>query len=130
MKVMIDTNVLISAIYSPSSYPAKVVRYAADHHTIVLCNHIIQECQYIFEKKFPSDTPVLLKLLSSIDYQLADESQRSCFLISDLKDQPILNAACSAKVDMLVTGDKHFSNLDIPNMQILTPHEFCRFHSL
>ncbi len=41
MKIMPDTNVIISAILIPNSIPAKVLEDIAYNHTPVLCSHII-----------------------------------------------------------------------------------------
>jgi predicted nucleic acid-binding protein len=48
--------------------------------------------------------------------------------IKDPHDQPILNAAITSKVDVLITGDKYFLHLDQKIIQIITPSEYqCRY---
>ncbi|MDD4146692.1 MAG: PIN domain nuclease, partial [Clostridia bacterium] len=44
--------------------------------------------------------------------------------IRDIKDQPILNAAIDFAIDILITGDKHFLELNLKNIQIITPSEY------
>ncbi len=41
-----------------------------------------------------------------------------------MNDQPILNAAITYGVDILITGDKHFLELDLESPQIITPSEY------
>ena len=44
MKIMIDSNVLVSAVYNPSSKPANTVRDVCENHGSLLCDHIVAEC--------------------------------------------------------------------------------------
>jgi len=53
MRVMIDANVLISAIYSPNSLPAQAVQTVGNEHTLVLSEYILEECRTVFDRKFP-----------------------------------------------------------------------------
>lgn len=52
MRVMPDTNVIVSAILFPSSIPAKVLEEIVLRHTPVLCSYIVEELHIIFERKF------------------------------------------------------------------------------
>ena len=62
MKVMIDTNILISAVYNRNSLPAKVVNIACEKHELILCDHIISECYDVLNRKFPQHIPVMCVL--------------------------------------------------------------------
>jgi len=42
----------------------------------------------------------------------------------DAKDQPILDAAIAAAIDVIVTGDKDFHTLDLTAPLILTPRQY------
>ncbi|GHV17520.1 hypothetical protein FACS189425_03960 [Clostridia bacterium] len=46
----------------------------------------------------------------------------------DPKDQPILNAAITQAVDVIVTGDKHFLELELERPEMLLPAEFLEKH--
>jgi predicted nucleic acid-binding protein len=46
--------------------------------------------------------------------------------IRDLNDRTILRAAISAKVDVLLTGDKDFLESGIKTPMILTPSDFLK----
>ena len=46
----------------------------------------------------------------------------------DVKDQPILNAAITHNVEILVTGDKHFLELDLDAPKIINPSDFKRLY--
>lgn len=44
--------------------------------------------------------------------------------ISDPKDQPVLNAAIMAGVDVIVSGDKHFLKLDMERPKPMSVADF------
>jgi len=123
MKIMIDSNVIVSAVYNQKSKPARVLRHVCENHILVLCDHIITECYDVVERKFPQHTVVLDKLLASLGYELI-AAPRTGFAMSDPKDAPILNAAILADVDILISGDNHFLSLNIEHPKILTPAQY------
>ena len=43
------------------------------------------------------------------------------FDIRDAKDYPVLYTAIREEVDVLITGDKDFSDVDVERPEILTP---------
>lgn len=46
------------------------------------------------------------------------------FEIRDVKDYPVLYTAILEDVDILVTGDSDFKDVDVDTPEILTPAEF------
>lgn len=130
MRILIDTNVLISAALSANGTPYQAYKKAASYpnHGLI-CEQNVDELKRIFNKKFPSRLAALDKFLSialltlelvpvPID-ELAFEAQ-----IRDINDRPILRAAIAAKADILLTGDKDFLESGIKNPAIMTPTEF------
>ncbi len=51
-----------------------------------------------------------------------ESSQRK--KIRDAKDYPVLYTAIIENVDILITGDKDFADIDIEKPEIMTPAEF------
>ena len=124
MRIMIDSNVLISAVYNPNSKPAQVVQDVCENHELLLCDYIITECYDVVGRKFPQHTPVLDKLLTTLGYSLLVAPRSISSNIADPKDAPILNAAILEDVDVIISGDNHFLELDIERPKILTPTQF------
>lgn len=122
-RVLVDTNVVISALLFPTSVPAKALALVLDRHRLVLTRWIIDELHEVVGRKRPDLLPALEGLLEGIDYELA-EPGRPGVLISDPDDQPILDAAVAAAVDVIVTGDKHFLQLTLAPPRIVTAREF------
>jgi putative PIN family toxin of toxin-antitoxin system len=123
MKIIIDTNVIISALYNSNSKPAQVLMHVSEHHSLVLCDYIIEECYMVVQKKFPHKLTTLNKLLTSLSYELIPTPRPDASMI-DPKDTPILNAAIFANLDMLISGDNHFLNLNTKYIKILNPTQY------
>lgn len=70
MRILIDTNVLFSALVFPHSKPAKALLYAADHHELVLCDRNISELRDILSRKAPQYLPDAEVLLAELSYEL------------------------------------------------------------
>ena len=128
MKIMIDSNIIVSAVYNPNSNPAKAVTLTWEQHSLILCNHIIDECYDVLNRKFPQHIPVLDELLNTMVYETVIAPRSPQSLIADPKDAPILNAAILHEVDVIISGDKHFLQLDMEHPKVLKPAEFLEFY--
>ena len=66
-------------------------------------------------------------LLVSMSFELAytpQEMEQDLFEIRDRNDYPVLYTAIQDGVDVLITGDKDFSEVDVEHPEILTPAQF------
>jgi len=128
MRVMIDTNVIISAILKRGSVPDLVLEYACENCDIVLCDHIISESYDVAKKRFPHRLSVLDNLFATLRYELVPAPRIGGVGVNirDIKDQPILNAAIAYDVDILITGDGHFLELNINLPEIMKPSAFLQ----
>lgn len=96
-RVLLDTNVVFSALLFPASVPAQALSLViAEEHQLVFTQWVLVE---------PANVA-------------------SAVAISDPNDQPILDAAIAAAVDVIVTGDKRFHALDVETPRILTARGF------
>jgi predicted nucleic acid-binding protein len=53
MEIIVDSNIIVSAILFPNSIVAKVFDFILDNHTLVLSNYIIKEVENVYYEKFP-----------------------------------------------------------------------------
>lgn len=90
MRILIDTNILFSALVFPRSKPAQALLYIANHHEIVLCDRNIMELRNILSRKAPKYLPDAEVLLAEMSYKLIPAVDHAEKLIRDAKDQPIL----------------------------------------
>jgi putative PIN family toxin of toxin-antitoxin system len=121
---MIDTNVFISALLRQGSVPDIVLNNVCQNHELVLCSQIISEIREVANRRFPKKAEVIDDLFAQLRYELVPEPKTAEIEIGDAKDQPILNAAITSKVDILITGDKHFLQLGLEILQIFTLSEY------
>lgn len=124
MRVLVDTNILFSALLFPGSKPARALLYLADHHEIVLCDRNIAELRDILRRKAPRFLPDAEVLLAELSYELIPAVDHAEKLIRDAKDQPILNAAIVYDVEVILTGDKDFLSLDMERPRCMTAAQF------
>lgn len=135
MRVLIDTNVLISAALNINSVPFQAYVKAASYpnHGLI-CEQNVDEMKRIFNKKFPNRISSLDKFLSTalliLELVPIPTSENTSELqIRDVNDRPILRAAIEAKTDILLTGDKDFLESGVENPLIMTPTDFINFQN-
>ena len=130
MRVLIDTNVLISAALDPDGVPSQAYRKAASHpNRGLICEQNVDELKRIFYKKFPTRLTALDRFLSVALLTLElvtipSDAYDTETQIRDVKDRPILRAAIEAHADVLLTGDKDFLESGLKKPAIMTPAEF------
>ncbi|MHB1454222.1 MAG: putative toxin-antitoxin system toxin component, PIN family [Saccharofermentanales bacterium] len=125
---MIDTNVLISIIFFPSSQMNELKTRICKRHTIVLCSQILEELNQVTKRKFPHKLKEIDTFLTELPYELVYTPsfiEKEKFpAIRDEYDYPILATAILENVDVLITGDKDFAEVDVDHPEILTPTRF------
>ncbi|MDD3335697.1 MAG: putative toxin-antitoxin system toxin component, PIN family [Eubacteriales bacterium] len=127
MRVMLDTNVLISMIFFPGARFDRLLEGISKHHTLVLSSFVVNELMAVTERKFPRKKDDVDRFLASLSYELAYTPLRmkgDMFKIRDMNDYPVLYTAILENVDVLITGDKDFADLSIEKPEILTPAAF------
>lgn len=128
MKVMLDTNILVSAIFFPTQQTRELVDALADYHHICLCDYVIDELRLVTDRKFPSKKAALEFFFIQLPFELVHTPNTINFddfpSVRDQKDSPILATAIMENVDVFITGDKDFLVLDIDTPKIVTMSEF------
>lgn len=127
MRIMLDTNVLISLLLFPNQHMNQMMDSIFRNHTLVLSSFVVDELKEVTERKFPSKTKTVDRLLHQMSYELVytpTEMDNSIFSIRDKKDYPVLYTAISEGVDILITGDKDFSDISLETPKIMTPSQY------
>lgn len=124
---MLDTNVLISALLFPGAKMDTMMNFIFTQHQLVLSSYVVEELKNVVRRKFPKKEQVIDKLLLMMSFEYVytpKEIEDGLFDIRDVKDYPVLYTAIIEDVDILVTGDKDFADIDVEKPEIMTPAEF------
>ncbi len=129
-RIMIDTNIFISAILFPNGRVAFALQKALlPPYQAVTCDYVVNELRRKFSEKFPDRVndldEFLLAAFSIIEVvhtpKIVNATEK---LIRDDKDRPILRAALDAGADYLITGDKDFLESAVNNPKIISVADF------
>lgn len=124
---MVDTNVLISLLVFSSGKMNRMMEHIFMKHQLVLSSYIVEELKDVVKRKFPNKTETVEILLAKMNYEYVytpDVMDETLFEIRDVKDYPVLYTAILEDVDVLVTGDSDFEDVDVEKPEILTPAAF------
>jgi len=131
MRIMIDTNVLLSSVAFPNPKMTSLIEKVTTEHSLVLCSHIIEELHGVINRKFKDKKESLEKFLSKLTYDFVytptDINLKNYPGIRDRNDLPILVSALVGGVDLIITGDKDFFDIKAASDElpiIMTPREF------
>lgn len=130
MKVMIDTNIIISAVLFPNGTAAEAFKKAlAPPFEPLICSYIVEELQNKFLEKFPHKLQdfehfINFELSFITKVPIPEKIIYEESLIRDSKDRVILRAAINANADLLLTGDKDFLEANISRLRIISAREF------
>lgn len=135
MRIMLDTNILISMIFFPSKHTQSFRNLLAGNHRIVLCDYVIKELKLVTERKFSSKKEALDHFLFELPFDLVytpDKIEEGKFpSVRDCKDSPILATAIMEEVDVFITGDIDFLVLaeQLDNPKIMNMTRFSELYS-
>jgi len=124
---MIDTNILVSALLFPNKRMDALIYRITTKHSLVLSSYVINELLEVTKRKFKDKVDVVDTLLSQIPYELVYTPLNlptDVFDIRDKKDYPVLYSAVAESIDVFITGDKDFDDVEIEKPEILTVSEF------
>ena len=133
LKVVIDTNVFISAFYLPESKPADVVLLARRKTILNLISlQMLEEVERIIKKKLLWDNPKTQSAVRRIkEFSEEVHPQERLAVIADDPDNRILECAIASQADFIISADKHLLNLrNYQGIKIVTPAEFLESFAL
>ena len=128
MRIVLDTNVLISGLLTPYGAPGRIVSLvAAGDLTLCFDGRILGEYREVLARpKFPFQTGQIDALLEQIQHQGEPISPRPLpEPLLDRDDEPFLEAAIAGNVACLVTGNqRHYPNRCRQRIRVATPAIF------
>lgn len=127
MRVMLDTNILLSAMLFPGERMNALVHKASVENHLVISSYVLDELFDVIRRKFPRQEGIADKFLQRIPYELVytpKHPEPGLFTIRDPDDYAVLYSAIMEGVDVFVTGDKDFSEVVLERPEIMTPAQF------
>ena len=128
MRIVVDTNVLVSGLISPFGPPGILVSLVAGG-TLQVCYdaRILAEYREVLERPAfsfrPADINSLLSQIAIKGVRVAPKPLAS--RLPDAGDQPFLEVAVAAGVEFLVTGNlKHYPLCRREGVRVVSPREF------
>lgn len=129
MKVVLDTNVVLSSISPYSPYRTIFDHFEAGTYQLGLTTEILLE----YEEKIESNFSVLLaeltvgamSLKSNVNF--VEVFFRWQLIYHDLDDNKFVDCALAFNADYLVTNDRHFrvlKNIPFPSLTVIKMEEF------
>lgn len=127
MKVMLDTNILISAFVFKSKKMNELIYKLSKEHEIIICSYTVEELKELIDTKFKVSQKELDEFFKDFPFNLVyspTNVENKLFNIRDKDDYIILHTAIIEDVDIFITGDKDFNDIDIDKPKIMNTTEF------
>jgi putative PIN family toxin of toxin-antitoxin system len=133
MKVVLDTNVLISAI-AFGGKPRQILEAVfRGEIALFLSEYILDELKAVLERpKFGFPSEVILTILSELHTigTFVTPSTRILEIQEDTDDNRIIECAVAARANYIISGDTHLLNLkQYQNVRIVSPDEYLAIQS-
>ena len=127
MRVMLDTNILISAFVFKSKKMNELIYKLSKEHEIIICSYTIEELKDLIDIKFKVSPKDLDEFLKDFPFTLVYSPttvENNLFEIRDKDDYIILHTAIIENVDIFITGDKDFDDIEIDRPEIMNATAF------
>jgi len=130
MKVVLDTNVAVSAAVSPKGPPAEIVRaWRAHSFTWVTSLPLLDELERTLlsqqiRRYLALDEDEIAEFLAAVRQaaEVTSPTRQIDVIRDDPSDNRVLEAAVSAQADYIVSGDRHLLDLKThEGVEIVTP---------
>ena len=133
MRVVLDTNVLLSGLAYPGSVPGRIVAAWRNRSLEVVLSHfILDELRRVLPRLSQRHGLNELEIADLVDClsfeaDLVEPSPGLEPALTDPQDQPVLGTWRAAQADYLVTGDKALLAL-APRYPVVTQAQFWQSH--
>lgn len=133
MKVILDTNILISALLKPASAPGElIVRWRAGDFMVVTSEKLLDELERVLNyRKFARSGIASSKATRQLKEDLREvslrfESSQEIRVVGrDPSDDKFIALGVAMEVDFIISGDNHLLEIGShAGIRILTPSEF------
>lgn len=125
MRVVLDTNVLISAFVFPGGAPEQVYRRVLDGRiTLITSRPLLSELGRVLTEKFDWEPPYAEEVVAQLvrSAVLVDPTEQIADITDDPGDNRVPEAAAAGGADLIVSGDQHLLSLGTwRGVRVVTP---------
>lgn len=131
MKIVLDTNVLISGIFNPSGPPGRIVDFLRNgFFQLVIDDRIFSEYADVLRKKYflryfeESEREDVIEYISKNSYYTSTN-----VVVHNMPDEgyvPFLEIALSEKVPLVTGNLKHYPKRLTKGCMVLSPSQFIK----
>ena len=113
MKIMLDTNILISALIFGGKARKIMLELLQKEHRIYVSEYVANEFSEKIQMKWPQKADKVLDAFHDLPVCFCKSSDKMQGSLRDVKDIPVLSDALYHDVDVILTGDKDFLEADL-----------------
>ena len=121
MKIMLDTNVLISALVFGGKTGRLLSMLFDSEYELFVSDYIDKEFREKLKVKWPDKAETVYSLYRKMNINFCESTSVRQGSLRDEKDIPVLSDALYHKIDLILTGDKDFLEADLDNPTIYSP---------
>lgn len=121
MKILLDTNVLISAFIFGGPTGTLLNMLFESEHELYVSDYIDGEFKDILEKKWPQKAEKVYLLYRKLNIKFCSSTKDVLGSLRDKKDEPILSDAVYHKIDVILSGDRDFLESEMERPLIYSP---------
>lgn len=127
MKVVFDTNILVSALVFPGGRAeAALLRIIEEHDQLLLSKPILDELLGVLARKFSRDAEELARIAVILsELALTVRPRQKLRVVKDDPDNRVLECALAGRADAIVTGDSALLELgEFRGVRVISLREY------
>lgn len=138
IRIVIDTNILVSAILTPEGNPAKILKFVLQGKlNLIVSPAIVEEIRQVL--RYPKLVKLMKKNMITLEevYTFLDKMSKIAVITpgkldieaipDDPSDNMVLSCAVEGDADFIISGDHHLTDLRIfQGIKIMDPAAFLK----
>lgn len=121
MRILIDTNVLVSALVFGGKAGALLNLLFERNHELLVSDYVDAEFKAILEMKWKEKAEKVYSLYHALPFVFCGSSPKQLGTLRDAKDIPVLSDAIFHNADIILSGDKDFIEAELEHPLIVSP---------
>lgn len=127
MKILIDTNVLVSAFIFKGKPRKLICKLLRNYHSVIVTSYVDDEFRKTLERKWPNIASAIYTEFLSVGFSRLTSTGKQYGKLRDKKDVPVLSDAIHYNVDVILSGDKDFLEAGLEHPAVKSVSELWDF---